>query len=106
DDELWMKMMLDHCKQVDNPSNGELVRDSLSASRLHAKFLWEVRKDKFYDFSKHASDLVDGQQLAYLADASMHFITSDKKLKAHIAESAQSARVWSWRDLTARALKI
>jgi hypothetical protein len=103
DDELWMKMMLDHCKQADTPQNRELVRDYLSASRLHAKSLWELRKNKLYDFSKHASDLVDGQQLAYLADASMHFITSDRKLKSRIADSPQSARVWSWKDLTARA---
>ena len=103
DDELWMKMTLDHYKQADTPQHRKLVRDCMSANRLNAKFFWDLRKDKGYDFSKHASDLVDGQQLAYLAEASMHFITSDRKLKSRVADSPQSARVCSWRDLTARA---
>jgi hypothetical protein len=99
DEESWIKMSLAHYEQPDTLYNRKRLCESLSANRLMAKFVWQARNDKRYDFFKHSSDLVDGQQLAYLADPVMHFVSNDRKLRSRIANSPQSSRVLSWRDL-------
>jgi hypothetical protein len=99
DEELWIKISLAHYKQPDTLDNRKRLCESLSANRLMAKFVSQARNDQRYDFFKHSSDLVDGQQLAYLADPDMHFVSNDRKLRSRIAGSPQSSRVVSWRDL-------
>ena len=91
DEDLWLKISLAHYEQPDTLENRERLRESLSANRLLAEFAWEARNDQHYNFFKHSSDLVDGQQLAYLADPDMRFVSNDRKMKSRIASSPQGA---------------
>ncbi len=66
--------------------------------RLNALYVYEVdklqRAAKAHDYNvkKHANDLLDAEQLVYLADPSLHFLTCDKGFKP-AETSSQFGRV-------------
>ncbi len=104
-EELWAKMLLEHLKQPDTPANRQLAANSLNAQFLLSRFFLQAKSDDRYDFFRHSSDLVDLQQLSYLVDPNIVFVSNDRKLKAHIRASPQSSRVWTWETLKSRSLE-
>jgi hypothetical protein len=58
------------------------------------KTLFEAAaKNSNYQPDGHDGDWVDGQQLIYLCDPNIHFLTDDKSIKAKCAKSQQCHRV-------------
>jgi hypothetical protein len=49
-----------------------------------------------YNARKHANDLLDAEQLVYLADPRLHFVTCDRGYKDKVAASEQSRRIHSY----------
>ena len=49
--------------------------------------------NKSYRWDKKDSDWVDGQQLIYLADSELYFVTEEAKIRTKCAASPQSSRV-------------
>jgi hypothetical protein len=79
--------------------------DSASiATRLSAAYEFEMSlniliRDRGFSVEKNRGDLVDGQQLFYLFDPIVVFITNDNRIKRRTAASAQSTRIITFRDL-------
>lgn len=76
--------------------------------RLSALYEFEMNCRKMvrnsnFDVRKNLSDHVDAQQLAYLCDPEVIFITADSDFKTRTARSKQSGRIKSFADLLAHA---
>ena len=75
------------------------VASALESAYLFDLSLWDLAKNNTYDFLKHASDWIDSQQLYYLADPSIHFLTTDEStIRKRVAASSQAARILTLRD--------
>jgi hypothetical protein len=64
--------------------------------------LWDLALNSKYDFIEHASDWIDVQQLYYLSDDQMHFVTNDSKHIGSTRGSSQHGRILSYQDLFQR----
>ena len=69
------------------------LAEALDAAYRFDQELWNLAKNKSYDFRRHSSDWIDRQLLFYLCDPSVHFVTCDTRIKRWTAESPQNARV-------------
>jgi hypothetical protein len=81
--------------------------DALACSLTGAyKFdagLWRMAATQSYDFERHGSDWIDGQQLYYLSKSDMHFVTNEQwKFIARIGTSSQNGRILSYDQLLCR----
>ncbi len=56
-------------------------------------------RNQNYVVSRHTSDLIDGQQLIYLFDESVIFVTQDRNLREAAKATPQSNRVISFNEL-------
>jgi hypothetical protein len=72
---------------------------TLDAAYHYDQFLWELAEKHKYDFASHDSDWIDEQQLFYLADPAILFITSDTKIRLRTSKSKQADRVLSFEEL-------
>lgn len=62
--------------------------------------------NKSYRWDKKDSDWVDGQQLIYLADPELYFLTEETKIRTKCAASPQSSRVLILADFVRNQLGI
>jgi len=69
------------------------VAASLEAAFHFDLSLYDRARNSNYNFEKHATDWIDGQQLYYLSDPQMHFLTRDRRLQNWIKGSSQANRV-------------
>jgi len=78
------------------------------AERLSATYEFEMavnnlmKSDKF-SVTKNKSDHLDGQQLCYLCDPSVVFVTNDSDFKNRTKKSRQSSRIKSFSEIVALA---
>jgi hypothetical protein len=88
--------------------SGNGIDISEIAERLSAVYEFEmsvnnlVKSDKF-SISKNRSDLIDGQQLFYLCDPEVIFISDDSDFKNRVKNSIQSMRIKTFAELLACA---
>lgn len=54
-----------------------------------------------YRFDEHPEDLVDAQQLYYLLDPEMYFVTNDNRLIDYVRGSSQANRIITFDQLAA-----
>jgi hypothetical protein len=52
-----------------------------------------------YNFRANTSDLIDAQQLYYLLDPTLHFVTGDDRLVGYVRKSAQANRIMTFSQL-------
>jgi len=76
---------------------------ALNAAYQFETALFDLARNANYDLRKNVSDLVDAQQLCYLADPTVVFVTDDSDHKKRLRGSAQSGRILSFRELLRRA---
>ena len=93
-------MLRDLGKEIPDEHWGQII-DRFDAAYCFDRHLWNFIKNPSYDFSKHATELVDAQQLYYLCDSEMHLATTDKRLKNVVRTSLQSNRILTYDDLSA-----
>jgi len=77
----------------------DLLLEGLDAAYGFQVHLWRFIRDPNYDFAAHGPEIVDAYQLYYLCDREMHFVTSERKLRNKVSESAQSTRILSFEAL-------
>jgi hypothetical protein len=101
--EEWARHHLSNLGALNTPENRKTILEALSASYHLSQFGIQAMRDKGYDFFKHSSAIADNQQLSYLCDPAIHFVTNDKKLKTHCQPSPQVSRIWTWPELRSAA---
>lgn len=73
------------------------------ASGMDAAFVFESRLISMvksdYNFAAHADDLIDAQQLYYLLDPQMYFVTNDNRLIDYVRKSSQANRILTFDQL-------
>jgi hypothetical protein len=77
------------------PSPGECQRlgGALDAAYEYDQHLWSLVVSSNYNFAKHRTDWIDQQQLYYLADDQMHFLTGEQRIKRRAGNSPQRSRI-------------
>jgi hypothetical protein len=67
---------------------------TLSAYHEYEKTKLEIAvKSKGYNPEKHRNDLLDAEQLIYLSDPSLHFLTCDGGFQNFVKELPQAKRI-------------
>lgn len=93
--ERWAKNLaatLGHDLTLDQANT---FASDLSASYEYRKSLFEmVNGNRNYNPDKRKGDWVDGQQLMYLADPSMHMLTDESAIRQRCERSPQSERIF------------
>ncbi len=75
------------------------VAQSLEAAFHFDMSLYSRAQTSNYNFEKHATDWIDEQQLYYLGDPQMHFLTADGRLQQWITGSSLASRVLDFDSL-------
>lgn len=99
--ELWADFVLRGYSDEFRHRNRNLVSPNTDAAYRFSTSLWQLAKDPRYNIEKYKSDLVDAQQLYYLCDENLTFLTSDTRLKNKIVGSSQADRVLTFQDVRA-----
>jgi hypothetical protein len=71
----------------------------MSASYQFDCWLVNAARNEDYDLSKSISDLVDTQQLAYLCDPAVIFITNDNDHRIRLRGNARGSRILTFAEL-------
>src|SRR5207249_2128444 len=74
----WAAGLLDGLNIKRREETCTKVSKALEAAYCFDEYLWKQAKNYSYDFKKHDSNWVDGQQLFYLCDKSVWFVTQDR----------------------------
>jgi hypothetical protein len=69
------------------------VGGALDAAYEYDQHLWSLVVSSNYNFAKHRTDWIDQQQLYYLADDQMHFLTGEERIKRRASNSPQRSRI-------------
>jgi hypothetical protein len=77
------------------------VAESLSATYEFEIAVNTLARNPNFSISRNASDLPDGQQLCYLCDPNVVFITNDSDFKTRAGKSPQATRIKSFAELLA-----
>jgi hypothetical protein len=91
---LWMTRFNNNLSSKDNPGTKEFIANAFGA--LHE---FELAKLKValanlnYNALKHQNDLFDAEQLIYLGDPSLHFVTIDAGYRRKVLNSPQRSRI-------------
>jgi len=101
--EEWARPILTLYGIEGDRSAREAFLVALNAAYEFEMALFNLARNTNYDLQKNVSDLVDAQQLCYLADPTVVFVTDDSDHKKRLRGSAQSGRILSFRQLLRRA---
>jgi len=91
--ELWVDFVLKEYDEEFRLNHRDLVAVRTDAAYHFSVTLWRLAKDPRYNIHRYKSELVDAQQLYYLCDENLVFLTSDSRLKNKILMSTQANRV-------------
>jgi hypothetical protein len=101
--DVWASGFLKFYKVSGNVIALDEVAERLSANYEFEMFVCNLLRDEQYSISKHKSDLIDMQQLCYLCDPNVVFITKDSGFRKRIQNSPQASRITTFADLLACA---
>jgi hypothetical protein len=99
--EKWIQAVLRETGVPITPANTARLLAAVDAALHYDLSLYDMAKNHSYDFSQHNSDWIDGQQLLYLADPFIKFITSDRRIKVRTQRSTQVDRILNFEELKA-----
>jgi hypothetical protein len=72
--------------------------EGLDAAFQFERHLFSMLKSR-YGFRSNTSDLIDAQQLYYLLDPTIHFVTDDDRLIGYVRKSTQANRIMTFSQL-------
>lgn len=104
--DAWIRELLRRIPVSSDSSNAALVSSALDAACRYELSLYDEARNKFYDFAKHDSDWLDRQQLYYLADPMVRFVTNDGEFKHRTRGSSQADQILSFEDLKTMARSL
>jgi hypothetical protein len=96
----WSEMILKDLGEPVTAPNVALVLDRLDAAYRFCRYLWQFIRNSDYDFAKHGTEIVDAQQLYYLCEPNLYFVTNDGRIKKAVFGSAQAQRILTYKELT------
>ncbi len=96
---LWTAGLLEGMSIKPYKKICEKVSKALEAAYCFDEYLWKQAKNPQYDFRKHDSDWIDGQQLFYLCDENVWFVTQDKNILQETKKSLQNTRIIPFQKL-------
>ena len=73
-------------------SEEEIVGALSAHFEYENRILWKAAANKGYNFLSHKNDILDSEQLVYLADPKLHFLTCDTGFRS-VEDSEQKARI-------------
>jgi hypothetical protein len=100
--ETWATAVLGLIGIDANDKNRSKLLSVLDAAYHFDVSLWDLAKDKSYDFKDHDSDWLDSQQLYYLCDPAVVFVTKDSRIKKRSRKSAQTDRILLYSEFVGR----
>jgi hypothetical protein len=102
---VWAQNLVGKLGKTITPEEGARLSARLDAAYLYESALMDLAEQGQYNFSKHGSDWIDAQQLFYLCDPAMHFLTMDGGPKRRTLSSPQRDRIIEYQDLSKRATR-
>jgi len=78
---------------LETQENVERLSRALDAAYCHLAQIHHASTRSVYRFDKNLQDWIDNQQLMYLADPELTFVTADKRLIAKLGKSKDRGRV-------------
>jgi hypothetical protein len=99
----WAQNLVGKLGKTITPEEGARLSSRLDAAYRFEDALMDFAEQGSYNFSKHGSDWIDAQQLFYLCDPVVHFLTLDGGLKRRVSDSPQRDRIIEYEDLSRRA---
>lgn len=100
----WASSLLALYGVPEREANPSEIAEKLSAVYEFEMFVNKLMKSDKFSISKNKSDIVDGQQLCYLCDPSVVFISNDSDFKNRTRTSQQSNRIKTFAELLACAM--
>ena len=96
--EQWAAPALSQIGLADEESRARLL-EALAACYQFDCWLWNAAKNHNYDLQENISDLIDAQQLPYLCDPAVIFITNDTDHKKRLRGNPQGGRIKTFSEL-------
>lgn len=91
---LWFQGIANRIKADPSSRNmSEIISDLNAYHEFERGKLRVALNSKDYNPEKHKNDLLDAEQLIYLSDASLHFLTCDNGFARLVGDSPQSKRI-------------
>jgi len=78
--------------------NVQQISKALDAAYSHLAHIYHQSTKGAYNFDRNRQDWIDNQQLMYLADPDLTFVTADRRLIAKLAKSSDRHRVREFRE--------
>jgi hypothetical protein len=104
--QIWATAVLHRIELSADSSNIQKLLTALDAAYHYDQSLWELAENQTYDLTRHDSDWIDEQQLFYLADPTVLFVTSDTRIKRRTSKSRQADRILSFEELKILAARF
>jgi hypothetical protein len=102
--ERWSNSVLKEVGAPVDSLKAAKLQVALDAALSHDLSLYALAKQGCYDFARHNSDWLDGQQLYYLSDPTVQFVTCDiRRIRHRTRGSSQANRIVSFDELVAMA---
>jgi hypothetical protein len=95
----WAERLLELYGVDKRPEFVERIMRGLSANYEFEMAVLDLARNENFDLARNASDLIDGQQLCYLANPHVVFVTNDSDHSKRVKKSPQVARVKTFREL-------
>jgi hypothetical protein len=92
--EVWAKFVGAHLKVELTDEQSMILGKRLSAAYEYQKITFETAADNpTYNVTKHDGDWVDNQQLYYLCDPTLYFLTEETEIRSKCRKSDQCDRI-------------
>ena len=91
--EKWAATILKSLETKPEPEVCKQFGSTLDAAYKYDLDLWDLVVSSNYNLKKNRTDWIDQQQLYYLADSRMRFLTTDSTIKARTKKSIQCDRI-------------
>jgi hypothetical protein len=89
----WAAMIAHDMGRELSIEQAQAFAGALDAAYEYEKQLCEIVKNGKFNFDNHDGDWIDMQQLFYLADPTVCFLTEDKDIRQRCGSSVQSKRI-------------
>ena len=99
----WAADTLAQVGQDPKPEDCAKVAAALEAAYRFDQYLWKQAKNHSYDFRKHDSDWIDRQQLFYMLDQQVVFVTDDRNILQETKKTSQGVRILAFESLLGEA---
>jgi hypothetical protein len=99
----WAQTFLAQFGKTATVEEASRFTERLDAAWRYQDEVMDLAERGNYNFAKHGSDWIDAQQVFYLCDPRIHFLTRDGGPKQRTVRSTQHDRVIEYHDVLSRA---